>query len=423
MKKIQNENEKIEIQVSSEIGRLEALIMHTPGKEVENMTPENASKALYSDILNLPAAREEYREFRGAVEKHARVFELKDLLTDILQIQEAKQRIIDDIFKYEKVDESRDYLMSTASEDLATMLLEGVVEKKNTLTKFFDDRLYSIRPLHNFFYMRDAAMAVNNSVLIGQMKSEVRDRESRIMAAIFDYHPKFVTDTVKTYNDGFFDPDVSIEGGDLLVVREDILLIGTGPRTTSQGIDFILDYLRQYGPNKHIIVQELPHKPESFIHLDMVFTILDRDRYMMYEPIILEPNKYRTVHIHVINGKVKINTVENIPTILKELGIDMQAIRCGGSDDPRNQDREQWHSGANFFALGPGKVIGYERNEHTIEEMSKHGFEIIKAEDINSGKTDLNDYNKYCITIKGSELSRGGGGARCMTMPIRREKL
>jgi arginine deiminase len=155
----------------------------------------------------------------------------------------------------------------------------------------------------------------------------------------------------------------------------------------------------------------------------MVFTFLDVNKCMVFEPIILQPNKYRTVHINLEGEKVKINTVSNLLAALKELGIDLEPVFCGGQGDPWTQEREQWHSGANFFALGPGKVIGYERNVYTMEEMNKHGFEIIKARDVLKKTIQLTDYSKYVVTIDGSELARGGGGARCMSMPVRRKPV
>jgi len=114
---------------------------------------------------------------------------------------------------------------------------------------------------------------------------------------------------------------------------------------------------------------------------------------------------------------------ENMVSALKNLGMDLKPVFCGGKKDLWTQEREQWHSGANFFAIGPGKVIGYERNTSTIEELNKNGFEVIKANDTIKGKVDPNNYKKYVITIEGSELPRGGGGARCMTMPIRRKPV
>jgi len=413
----------IPVQVASEIGELEAVILHTPGQEVENMTPKNAERALYSDILNLSVAQKEYSQFKGVIEKHAQVFELRDLLNDILKFIEVKKKLIDEIFFYEKVADDKEHLLSLPTSELTRQLIEGVIMKKNTLTQFFNSERYSLRPLHNFFFMRDASISLNNNVLIGKMASSVRDREARIMEAIFDYHPTFSTKTINPARFDNFDTNITIEGGDILVAREDILIVGTGARTSSQGIDFILDHLKTKGKLRHIIVQELPRSPESFIHLDMVFTFLDKNKCMVYEPVILDPNKYRTVHIQIDNGNVKINTVPNLLVGLKTLGIDLEPVFCGGRADPWTQEREQWHSGANFFAMAPGKVIGYARNSYTMDEMDKHGFDILRAKDVLSNKIDLAQYKKYVVTIDGSELARGGGGARCMSMPVRRKPV
>jgi arginine deiminase len=243
------------------------------------------------------------------------------------------------------------------------------------------------------------------------------------MEAIFNHHPAFITKTINPARFDNYNAKITIEGGDVLVARHDILIIGTGVRTSSQGIDFILEQFKTRGNIKHIIVQELPDSPESFIHLDMVFTFLDVNKCMVFEPVILQPNKYRTVHINLEGEKVKISTVSNLLTVLKKLGIDLEPVFCGGQGDPWTQEREQWHSGANFFALGPGKVIGYERNVYTMEEMNKHGFEIIRARDVLKKTIQLADYKKYVVTIDGSELARGGGGARCMSMPVRRKPV
>ncbi len=415
--------ENIQVQVSSEIGDLEAVILHTPGQEVENMTPKNAERALYSDILNVSVAQKEYCQFKGVINKQAKVFELRDLLTEILSNDAIKNQLIDEIFQFELVTESRDYLLSLSNKELTRQLIEGVVMKKDNLTRFFDIDRYSLRPLHNLFFMRDASMAINQKVLIGKMASPVRERETRIMEAIFNHHPAFYTKTINPARFENYNAKITIEGGDVLVARHDILLIGTGVRTSSQGIDFILEQFKTRGNIRHIIVQELPDSPESFIHLDMVFTFLDVNKCMVFEPIILQPNKYRTVHINLEGEKVKINTVSNLLAALKELGIDLEPVFCGGQGDPWTQEREQWHSGANFFALGPGKVIGYERNVYTMEEMNKHGFEIIKARDVLKKTIQLTDYSKYVVTIDGSELARGGGGARCMSMPVRRKPV
>jgi len=155
----------------------------------------------------------------------------------------------------------------------------------------------------------------------------------------------------------------------------------------------------------------------------MTFTLLDHDSCMVYEPLILKSNKYQTIQIDMEGGKViSIYHVDNLVAALKKLGMDLRPSFCGGKKDTMIQEREQWHSGANFFAVGPGKLIGYNRNVHTLENLHQSGYEIIGSRDVLSGKSDLTSIPKYVLTIDGAELSRGGGGVRCMTMPYKRKE-
>lgn len=414
----------IDIQVSSEIGNLEGVILHSPGSEVENMTPQNAERALYSDILNLTVATKEYEQFSGVLNKLTNTFEVKDLLEDILDNDKVKETLIKRILKSENIERYERHIIDLGNKELAKRLIQGGEMVVNNLTKFLDPDRYTLKPLHNFFFMRDASISVNKRVLIAKMANQVREREAIIMESIFDFHPQFNTRTVNPQTLARTMDNLTIEGGDVLIAREDVLLIGLSPRTTSQGIDFIIECLKSTKERRHIIVQELPESPESFIHLDMAFTFLDKDKCMIYEPVIMQANRYKTILITLDNGKVeKIKETANIFSGLKSLGMDMEPIHCGGNSDPYIMEREQWHSGTNFFAVGPGKVIGYGRNEYTIEELNKNGFEVITAKDVLKGKRDPNEYEKYVITVEGSELARGGGGARCMTMPIRRSEV
>jgi len=416
-------NGLVKINVQSEIGLLEAVLLHTPGAEVENMTPRNAQRALYSDILNLSIAQKEYEQVSGVLSKVCKTYQIKDLLVNLLDNHTDREALIGKICVTEDVTEYFEYLMDMSSKALATVLMEGLPARVNSLTAYLKDDYYALLPLYNYYFTRDASVSLGNKILICRMASKVRMRESLINEAIFRNKRYFDCELINAHDFQPGNNDIYMEGGDVLVIREDLLLIGNGMRTSSQGIDMLITRLcKSSGPEKrHIIVQQLPNSPESFIHLDMVFTMLDVDKAMVFEPLIMNENQYQTVHIIIEGGKVtKIKSVNNILSVLKKLGIDLEPISCGGSADEWNQEREQWHSGANFFAFAPGKVMSYARNIHTLNEMNKNGFEIVTARDVISGKKELEKISKCVVTIDGSELPRGGGGARCMTMPLRR---
>ena len=413
------------ISIRSEIGPLKGVILHTPGREVENMTPENATRALYSDILNLSVAGREYAQFRGVLEKLAHTYQVEDLLADILARENIREELIGKICYFENRPDVQEYLMNISPQQAARQLIQGVVEEKDTLSKYLSKERYSLRPLHNFFFTRDAAMIILDKVLIGRMANKIRERESFIMESVLHYHEMFKAATVNPLQKNYVNSGATLEGGDLLVARDDIWILGLGSRTNSQGIDFIIEHFMDQGVTKrHLIVQELPHEPESFIHLDMVFSLLDKDECMVYAPLIIKNNRYQTLHITVEQGAViRIEETENILTVLDKLGMPLKPILCGGHKDHWIQEREQWHSGANLFAVGPGKVLGYARNVYTLEALSKNGYEILRAKDVIQGKSDPGAYGKYVIGLDGSELPRGGGGARCMTLPVCRDDL
>lgn len=416
---------RIKINVSSEIGRLDAVLLHPPGAEVENMTPRNVQRALYSDILNLSIAREEYRQLQGVLSKVADVYIMDDLLAKVLDNPESRTGLLQRICVSEDATDYYGLLLDMPSRTLAKVLIEGLPARIDTLTAFLKNEYYALYPLYNFYFTRDAAVTIGGSALVCRMANKVRMRESYIMDAICRSSGVFDCKVVDA-ND--FQPQnspIMMEGGDIIVAREDILLLGNGCRTSSQGIDFMIErFRREHDKGRyHVIVQQLPSEPESFIHLDMVFTFLDRDKCMIFEPLILGDNQYQTVHITISDGKVsKITSAPDIITVLRRLGMDLEPVVCGGPDE-WDQEREQWHSGANCFAFAPGKVITYARNIHTLEELDRAGFNVVSADDVISGKVHVDGDGRYAVTVAGSELPRGGGGARCMTMPLSRREV
>ncbi len=413
------------VNVTSETGRLRAVLLRKPGYEIERMTPLNAAHALYSDILDKGTVDKEYANFCGVLERWTNVYYVKDILEELMNRDGVRSELVSESLRHNAARKSMrayavnaqlsDQLMQMDSNSLARTLIEGY---ENPAWDGRSDDRYLLDPLYNLMFTRDASSTIYDRVLINSMSFDVRERESLIYDSIFRnfFH-------AETLNAKKWSSEARIEGGDVQIASNDLLCIGQGIRTNPTGIEYLVQTFAQEREHFNILVQQLPDKPESFIHLDMVFTFLGKHYCMAFEPMLKKTGVFsdkETTLITIDNGRISYYQTDNMLIGLKQLGWDIEPVYCGGVD-PWSQLREQWHSGANFFSLGDNKVLGYQRNPYTIEALEKAGFNVLEAEDIVSGKVDMNTYDKFVAVFPGSELPRAGGGARCMTMPILRD--
>jgi len=408
------------IKVSSEISPLKTVIIHTPGAELNQMTPETAMEVLYDDILNLDAAQEQHKQLYGILQQVARPLQVRELLTDILKIEKNRQELVHDFCTRLDAPEVESLLLDLEPVALAEKLISGTKISRDTLERFLSPRQFALPPLPNLFFTRDSAMVINKRVFIGSMASKIRLAEAILMSHIFRKHSTIHCDDFLVDAATQNISTATFEGGDILVLREDTLLIGMSERTSSAGIDYLIEQFKHRGTVKHIFVVILP-KIRSTIHLDMVFTMIDRDKAVVFPPLILAKDAVDVIHVDIGNvDRSKLKQHPYLLEALKTVDINLDPVFCGGPSE-LYQRREQWQSGANFFTIAPGKIIGYGMNTFTFDELSKAGIPRIEAEDVLDGTVDLNSLDKYAVAISGNELTRGGGGCRCMTMPILRE--
>jgi len=410
------------ISVHSEIGKLNTVIIHQPGNEMENMTPATAQEVLYDDILNLDLALEEHRQLTGVLRRVAKVHEFSDLMSDVLKDDKVKLQILKDVCNLYGHPELIDNLFELTPSVLSEQFFAGTLLEKNTLERFLSESRHAIPPLPNAFFTRDAVMCVYENIVIGSMAHKVRLTEALLLRYIFRHHPALGVN--KFYHDGTQKQteNITVEGGDILVIKEDLLIVGFSERTSAKAIDKLAQEMSRGKSNFDILVVNLP-KIRATIHLDMIFTMLDVDKFMVYPPLITGPHKCKSFHMQCSDGVINsIIEYSGLPKALRALGIEANFINCGG-DKPFAQEREQWTSGANFFTYAPGHIIGYQHNKETFNALDKAGFDIINAKDVITDKKTLEKDKLVAVAMEGAELSRGGGGCRCMTMPVHRDKV
>ncbi|RRJ66962.1 arginine deiminase [Paenibacillus oralis] len=404
--------------VASEIGELQTVLLKRPGQELENLTPDYLQPLLFDDIPYLPVIQKEHDYFAQTLRNRGiEVLYLEKLAAEALADKKLREEFVDRVLEEARAEGDisqqilKEYLLSFANEDLVQKIMSGVrkneieTSKKIQLYEFIEDHSpFYLVPMPNLYFTRDPAAVIGDGLTINKMRETARRRESLFMEYIINHHPRFAGHHVPVWLDRNY--QFPIEGGDELILNEETIAIGVSARTSAKAIERLaLNLFSRQEKFKRVLAIEIP-KCRAFMHLDTVFTMVDYDKFTIH-PAIQGPQG--NMNIYVLEQgpdeeTLNITRHTSLMESLKEvLGLkDLVLIPCGGGDEIASA-REQWNDGSNTLAIAPGVVVTYDRNYVSNALLREHGIEVIE--------------------ILSSELSRGRGGPRCMSMPIVRKDI
>lgn len=402
------------LRLNSEFGTLKAVLMHRPGREIDRLTPYNKEYLLFDDVPYLEALQKEHDTFSNLIKSStgAMVYQLRELLIRVLYDRELLLSLMQNALQRAGLSYLAEAILERYSTAECAIILTGglkIHELKRKIPNLnageLMDYAFAISPCPNLYFQRDPMAVTPGGIIFSSMKMEGRQREADLLRTIFENHPDFKDNINRLYPaDGMHHPP-SIEGGDVIVLSHEAVAIGNSERTDAKAIYAAAKALIAEGSVKRVYEVHLPEK-RNFMHLDTVFTVLDENLVLTYPDAmnaVLQTSLYTFKDEK--DGKINIRREvlqESLLTVL-EREIPHLEILHTADGNPDYSMREQWFDGANVFAIGPRRVISYNRNIHTNRALREMGVEVLE--------------------IPSSELSRGLGGPRCMTMPISRARV
>lgn len=405
------------IHVYSEIGKLKTVMLHRPGKELENLAPDILHRMLIDDIPYLKIAQEEHDAFAHVLRQQGiKVLYLEDLLAESLTDEKVRRAFLDQLLDESSIKKQDplhqlllNYLQELPTKEMVKTVIAGIRKSAihNSTPSLADlaedpDYPFYLDPMPNVYFTRDQQAAIGSGMTINRMTFRARRRESLFMETILKNHPDFKNATIPVWRDRYHHG--RLEGGDELVLNNHVLAVGISQLTSATAITDLAHNLFGHSSYDTILAIKIPHN-HAMMHLDTVFTMINYDQFTVH-PFILD--KAGKIDIYVLqpddhNG-VKITEKNDLVQVLKEnLHLSELDLIPTGGGDPIAAPREQWNDGSNTLAIAPGEVVTYDRNYVSNDLLRKHG--IIVHE------------------IRSSELSRGRGGPRCMSCPLIREDL
>jgi arginine deiminase len=398
-----------DVGVYSEVGRLHRAILHRPNLELRRLTPNNVDDMLFDDVLWVKQARVEHDTFADTLaDRGIDVLFLQELLADTLAIPEAREWVLDHTVASDDLGVAGDVLRSRLedldADELAGVLIGGVTAAeaeflgaRSLLMHSMSADRFVLPPVPNTYFMRDSSMWIGDGVTVGRMWGAARRRETVHNEAIYRFHPKFELENDRFWRARGDGLPGTVEGGDVLVIGNRAIMCGLSQRSSAPAVEALAARLFAAGQLDRVVAVELP-KQRSAMHLDTVCTMVDPQTFLVFPEII---NQVRVWTLTPGEGTVNV-AVENDFGSAMRAALDRDSLRVltTGGDEPE-REREQWDDGNNVLALEPGVVVAYDRNVDTNTKLRKHGMEV--------------------VTIPSAELSRGRGGPRCMTCPVRRD--
>ncbi len=401
------------LNVTSEIGKLKRVIISRPEAALERITPENCNSFLFDDILYAKAAAKEHDHFAGILKQNdVDVLFMDELLEETIKIPQARRWLVDKLlssydFVLYSVKELHALLLEMDAKKLTYHIIAGLtLREANLINKGLmgyvcNSEDFILPPHPNQYFTRDPSCWIGNGVCINRMQFKVRRGESLCFSVIYKYHPLFTKEKFNIWYDGTENDHFPIEGGDVLILNKNTVIIGFSERTNINGVETLAHRLFQNDIDRIILV-ELPKK-RACMHLDTVMTMIDHDAFCVaFEDFA--PRALTVVQGNNIN-EIVVSEEKNLQTAIQR-GLKVNEVRFISVGDTENeiiQQREQWTDASNLLAIAPKKVIAYKCNERTNKVLRAQGFDVIET--------------------VGSELGRGRGGARCMSCPIEREEV